>query len=212
MEWNASGLFASPLIRITIDDFSQAKALFFSKIHCEESVKKQGYSKDISHYHSFENVFDCYPELAGLREKLEEAGTFAYRDLLNYKRSGPMRITNAWFNLCQPGGFQEKHSHANNLLSATLYLNTDQHTELQFYHPLSTDSLHPELYDEVDTSANEYGLRYHHREVTVAVNDGDCLFWPSQLRHGYRNNRTPNRLSLSFNLMPEKLNTTYQAG
>jgi len=204
MKWNAMGLFPSPLIKIHVEDANRAKEFFYQTIHKENNVPA------LVHYHSFENVFELYSDLGWLKDKIEEAGNFAYRDLLNYRKSGAMKITSAWFNLCQIGGTQQRHSHANNILSGTYYLHTDKHTEIDFYHPLTTDSLHAELYDEPDMSNNKHGLKYHFREVTVAVQAGDCLFWPSQLRHGYRNNKTPNRLTLSFNMMPETLNTTYQ--
>ncbi|MFT7558259.1 MAG: hypothetical protein ACI93R_000153 [Flavobacteriales bacterium] len=204
MKWSSMGLFASPLIKIHLDDLEDAKRFFYANLKNDDTVQ------NLTHYHSFENVFDLYSELNWLRLKIEKAGTFAYQDLLNYNKSGPMKITNAWFNLCQVGGSQRKHSHANSLLSGTIYLEADNNTEIDFFHPLTTDSLHAELYDEPDTSLNQHGLKYHHQEVAVSVQTGDCLFWPSQLRHGYTNNKTPNRLTLSFNMMPESLNTTYQ--
>ncbi len=214
MEWNSKGLFATPLIRISINDIEWVKDFFYQNIHSnEETATKNSNNATVAklkHYHSFENVFTLYDGLEPLRKKIEEAGTFAYQSLLNYTHSGPMKITNAWFNLCNVGGSQIKHSHANNLLSGTLYLHTDQHSNIEFYHPLTTDSLHAELYDEPDYSPNDYGLKYHLREIKIPVNTGDCLFWPSQLRHGYKNNLTPQRLSLSFNMMPSQLNTTYQ--
>lgn len=205
MNWKSLGLFATPLINIQLENAEKAKAFFYEKIH-----KNTGNHK-LVHFHSAQNVFDIYPELSWLKRDIENAANFAYQELLNYKHSGPMQITSAWFNLCDVGGNQIKHSHANNLLSGTFYLNADENSELEFYHPLSGDSLHPELYDEPAQSANNFGLKYHFREVNVAVKTGDCLFWPSQLRHGYKNNKTPQRLTLSFNLMPEKLNTTYQS-
>jgi len=204
MKWNSMGLFASPLIKIEIENTAIVTDFFDDNI---VSSEREGL---LRHYHSTQNVFELYRELEGLKKSLESAGTFAYRELLNYKKSGEMKITNAWFNQCQVGGSQQKHSHANSLLSGTLYLRTDQNTNIAFYHPLTTDSLHAELFDEPDSSANAYGLNYHIKEVVVKVAQGECLFWPSQLRHGYVNNQTPKRLSLSFNMMPQVLNTTYQ--
>lgn len=206
MKWNSLGLFATPLIKMPIEEYELAKDFFYRRLYNKDT------DKGLSHYHSFENVFDIYDELNQVRENIEESATFAYQKLLNYKKSGPMKITSAWFNLCQIGASQNKHSHANSLISGTLYLHADKHSEIVFHHPLSTDSLHPELYDEPDLSRNEFGLKYHFKETAVAVSSGDCLFWPSQLRHGYSNNKTPNRLTLSFNLMPTRLNTTYQLG
>lgn len=203
MQWQSLNLFPSPVIKIPINEFEKAKGYFYEHIY-------QGGDSSLSHYFSGDNVFKRHPDLTDVAQAIEQAGSFAYQQLLNYKQSGAMKITGAWLNLCQQGGAQMKHSHANSLLSGTLYLNTDENSEITFYHPLSTDSMHAELHDEPDLSHNEFGLKYHYREVSVAVRQGDCLFWPSQLRHGYTNNRTQDRLSLSFNLMPSHLNSVYQ--
>ena len=214
MKWNTVGLFATPLVKIELEDTEKAKQYFFSNIHKvsnrEANVEGAPESNGLFHFHHHTSVFEVYPDLKWLQIKIEEAGNFAYRELLNYKKSGPLKITNAWFNLCDVGASQSMHSHANSLLSGTLYLKTDSNSRIKFYHPLTSISQHPEIFDKPAESKNKYGLRYHHREIIVDVSAGECLFWPSQLQHGYVNNLTPQRLSLSFNLMPEYLNNIYQ--
>ncbi len=214
MKWSATGLFATPLIKINLGDTAYVAQYFKESIKAntvEQSiVDKNSPSGKLGHYQSQTHLFLLHPELSRFREKIEQAGSFAYKELLNYKKSGPLSMTNAWFNMCDVGGSQQKHTHANSLISGTVYLNTDQHTEITFFHPLSHFSMHAELYDEADKTKNAYGLHYHYQEVTVSVQAGDCLFWPSQLPHGYKNNQTPDRLSLSFNMMPEYTNTLYQ--
>jgi len=206
MEWNAVGLFPTPLLKVNLNGAERAREFFHAQISGESEE-----SSALVHFHSNDNVFTRYPDLRWLQESIEEAGNFVYRELLNYKQSGAMKIVNAWFNLCNVHGAQTKHNHANSLLSGTFYLTTDENTNIRFFHPLTTVSMHPELFDTPDGSRNEHGLHYHHRDATVSVSDGECLFWPSELQHGYDDNKTPSRLSLSFNMMPEKLNTTYQA-
>ena len=215
MEWESTGLFATPLIKIKIGDVAFVREFFFKNVvnRSEKNSNIEGLPEEnrLDHFNNRSSVFNQYEELLWLKEKLESAATFAYQDLLNYKKSGPMNLTNAWFNLAQKGANQGKHSHANALLSGTLYLQTDEHSVINFYHPQTNSSMHAELHDRVDdSSANKFGLRYHHPMVMVKVNEGDCLLWPSYLMHGYENNQTENRLSLSFNLMPQYLNTIYQ--
>jgi len=164
----------------------------------------------LSHFNNDFDVFGQYPELTWLKEEIEKSADFVYQKLLNYKQSGAMKVSSAWFNLAQVGAAQTRHAHANSLLSGTLYLNTDVNTSITFYHPRSAGSPYPELFDQAVQSRNEYGLRYHFDKVEVTVKQGECLFWPSQLLHGYENNKTPNRLSFSFNLMPERMNSVYQ--
>ncbi len=211
MQWQSLSLFATPVIKMEIEDHEKVKAFFFEKINNKveaATVKKQ--DSNITHFFSDTNVFNVYPELDWLREKIEEAATFAYCELLNFKKSKDLKITNAWFNLCEVGGVQVRHSHANCRLSGTLYLNTDQNTHIRFMHPLSCSSMHTEIFDQATQDPNPYGLKFHLPYFDVDVQAGDCLFWPSQVNHGYDANKTPDRLSLSFNLMPQHLNTVYQ--
>ena len=213
-QWNSLGLFSTPLIKIKLDGASQAKDYFYTNIYgkekSESNIEGERDANHLSHFHHCQNMFTIFPELSWLQIAIENAASFAYQELLNYKKSGELKIINAWINLCDVGASQASHTHANSLLSGTFYLNTDSQSNIKFYHPLTAMSLHPELYDAPDDSQNEFNLRYHHREIMLPVSVGECLFWPSQLQHGYVNNQTPKRLSLSFNLMPKYMNNIYQ--
>ena len=213
------GLFATPLIKLTIDNAEAAADFFHANIknkggdihqNSDHSNYQAASEHSPQHYHNQTGIFESYPQLVWLKDAIEAAGTFAYRDLLNYRKSGPMRITQGWFNLCDIGASQAPHNHANSLLSGTVYLHADEHTQIQFIHPLCSNSLHAELHDSPVQSENEYGLHYHSQKATVAVKTGDCLLWPSQMQHGYENNQTVSRLSFSFNLMPMYFNSVYQ--
>ena len=205
MKWSSIGLFPNPLIKVDVAGCESTKIFFHDVV-----AKDNRATAKLRHFHSGENVFTLYPELIDLKLRIEEAGCFVYQQLLNHRVDGGMSISSAWFNICQPGGTQVAHSHSNCMLSGTYYLHTDEASEIEFYHPLSATSMHPELFDEPDNRENAFDLNFHKQRVAVPVMAGDCLFWPSQLRHGYQNNRTPDRLSLSFNMMPTKFNATYQ--
>jgi len=206
MQWQAAPLFATPVFKVKIPQSDRAKAYFENNILKNSDSTTIDTQGSLSHYHSRDNVFSRYSELNWLQEKIVEAGTFVYHDLMNYSASGKMLITNAWFNLCQTGGNQPAHNHVNCLLCGTLYLHTDKNTKILFYNPQNIDSHHSELFDAPSAKENKHGLGFHKQESQVDVNAGECLFWPSRLKHGYQNNQTPNRLSLSFNMMPKKLN------
>lgn len=210
MQWQAAALFATPVFKLAMNDADRAKSFFDDQIRDQPLDTARDKQGALTHFHSRSNVFEVYKELAWLGEQLEKAGNLVYRDLMNYKKSGPMRITNAWFNLCGVGGNQPTHNHVNCLLCGTFYLHADAETKIIFHHPQKNPSYHAELFDSPDDSDNAHGLRFHLRESQIDVKTGDCLFWPSALKHGYSNNKTPNRLSLSFNMMPEKLNVDYQ--
>lgn len=210
MEWQAAPLFATPVFKIPIPGTEGALSVFETRVKETEIpgiIDQQGV---LSHFYSRGNVFDEFAELRDLGQMLIEAGDFVYRELMNYTKSGPLKITNAWFNLCEIGGAQPMHAHVNCLLCGTLYLRADDNTKLYFENPQSIPSHHAEMFDMPDDAANRHGLKFHQQQAQFPVQSGDCLFWPARLRHGYSANKTPGRLSLSFNMMPERLNVDYK--
>jgi len=211
MEHNVVGVFAQPLTKIkcNVDGISD----FFDNVvknKEKEIINKLpgGGSPELKHYHNFSNVFRIYPELKDLHDEVLEKSNFVYRKVMNYESD--LFITNAWFNECQVGGSQDFHGHMNTMLCATLYLRTDENTEILFNTPFGVSKNAPNLFDKTSDKPNEYGYNFHSTRVSVYPDQGDCLFWPSFLNHGYFFNQTPNRLSLSFNLMPVEFNSLYK--
>lgn len=122
-----------------------------------------------------------------------------------------LRVTNAWFNECDVGGRQYMHNHCNSVISGTLYLRVDENSYLQFQTPYRMNDFGNLLLDEPNTKrSNRFGYGHHFSTVTVPVKGGDCLFWPSHLRHGYSENLTPGRLTLSINFLPKEFNCVYK--
>jgi|GEM_PF-1613771 len=210
MDWQVATLFPVPVFKVRLPFAERVKRFFEDHIQSitdTSVVDKQGALK---HFYSNANVFSSLGDLNWLRTELEQTGTMIYSDLLNYKHSGDLNITNAWFNQCELGGSQPMHNHANCLLCGTFYLHADTNTKLLFDNPQNIPSQHAELYDCPDPGPNEHGLLFHRKQAQIDVRNGDCLFWPARLMHGYFDNPTPNRLTLSFNLMPSRLNMDYQ--
>ena len=208
MQWEAAPLFATPLFKLPIANTAPVRRYFHDRVACEAEARDMRGA--LSHFHSRGGLFARHPDLLPLRDTLEAAGSFVYRELMNYTESGPMRVTQAWFNLCGAGGSQPAHAHTNALLCGTLYLHADADTHLDFFHPADAPTMHAELHDVPSDTPNPHGLSFHKRRSRIRVETGDCLFWPAQLRHGYSDNRTPDRLTLSFNMVPRAFNLDYQ--
>ena len=167
------------------------------------------YRTPLVHYHNDENVFEIYEELRDLGSRVLQAADFVYRDVLNHDTQ--LRVTNAWFNECDVGGRQYMHNHCNSVLSGTLYLRTDEHTQLEFQSPYGLNDFGNLLLDEPNIARpNKFGYNHHFKIAAYKVDRGVCLFWPSHLRHGYSENRTPGRLTLSFNFLPVTFNCVYK--
>ena len=210
MNHQTIGLFASPVTRIDIDVNGVAK--FFDTVIKDNGGKSNQDrwfgDNGLVHYHNHENVFNLYDELADLGNEILNAANFVYKDVMNH--DSDLFITNAWFNECQVGSSQFMHTHGNSVLSGTLYIRTDENTYIDFQTPYGMSEVANTLSDDPNMDKdNKYGYIYHFQHCNITVGNGVCLFWPSYMKHGYHNNQTPNRLSLSFNLMPKSFNSMY---
>ena len=210
MKHQTIGLFASPVTRIDFD--VNGIAQFFDTVvkpNGGRSNEDRGFGDPgLMHYHNHDNVFKVYDELKDLGNEILNAANFVYQDVLNHKSK--LFFTNAWLNECEVGSSQFMHTHGNSVLSGTLYIRTDENTDIQFQTPFGISEVSNILDDVADTEKdNKFGYNYHFKDCTFSVQNGVCLFWPSYMKHGYHNNQTPNRLSLSFNMMPESFNSMY---
>jgi uncharacterized protein (TIGR02466 family) len=210
MNHKTVGLFAQPVTRIDLD--VNGVANFFDtvvKSSGGETNQDRGFGDTgLVHYHNETNVFKLYDELKDLGNEILDAANFVYQDVMNH--TSKLFFTNAWFNECSVGSSQFMHTHGNSVLSGTLYIRTDENTNIQFQTPFGASEVSNTLEDTPDTDRrNKFGYVYHFHHCNFNVRDGVCLFWPSYMKHGYHNNQTPNRLSLSFNLMPESFNSMY---
>lgn len=206
-------LFALPVTQVDLD-FGGIAEFFDASIKPSGGSKNtdgtSSYTTPLTHFHNDQNVFELYPELADIGERVLDAAQFVYRDVMNYDTR--LRVTNAWFNECGVGGRQPMHNHCNSVLSGTLYLRTDEKSYLQFQSPYGLNDFGNLLLDEPNVKRpNKFGYGSHFKIATYKVSNGACMFWPSHLRHGYPENLTPNRLSLSFNFLPEEFNCVYNA-
>jgi uncharacterized protein (TIGR02466 family) len=205
-------LFAIPVTHVEID--CDGIAEFFDTVVKQSKGRSNtdgtpGYRTPLVSYPRERNAFEAYAELKGLRERLLAAANFVYQEVLNHDTE--LRITNAWFNECEVGGRQLMHNHCNSVLSGTLYLRADQHSYLQFQSPYGLNDFGNLLLDEPNIRRpNKFGYTHHFPVASYKVSPGVCLLWPSHLRHGYDENRTPGRLSLSFNLLPATFNCLYR--
>lgn len=113
-------------------------------------------------------------------------------------------ITGVWVNRLQTGGQQAMHVHANSFISGVVYL-TDSHpsANLMFQRPSANGSFVFSNFNP-DSSVTPYNAD---RWQMPAIGTGDLVLFPSHLMHGVPENRGGERISLSFNAVPDRLNS-----
>ena len=147
-----------------------------------------------------QNIFDSFDGLEQLKTRL----LLFWEDFLTsigYKPEGCF-ITDAWLNLAPAKTSLKAHAHYNSLVSGTYYINYDPriHSVLTFLNDrITTRPNSPTL--SIPTSQTL--TAYNSANIAVDNKEGDIVIWRSHLLHGYENNPTSGRTTLSFNIMPK---------
>ena len=154
-----------------------------------------------------QNLFNSFPELKQLKSDIQQM-------LMEYIKSigfvcDKFVINSAWLNSSQKGSVLNQHLHSNSYLSGNYFVNFDPliHSTLTFQNDRSTGVTH---YAPTLTLPLIEGVKtlYTSNFVSIPAVEGQIIIWRSQCRHGYfAPNLGDDRLTLSFNSMPEILST-----
>lgn len=153
--------------------------------HLDNDLKKSILSKD--------NFKD-------FNEWLVKCANYYVTDVLGYELVDGMTITDSWLNICNKNGMQVPHYHTNSYISGTYYVNIeDGHSPLTFRHiDNSTHSNNQSISLGIGKSATLYNS-----DAVFFPENGQLFLWQSHLTHGYFNNQSDNRISLSMNFLPK---------
>jgi len=129
----------------------------------------------------------------------DQCATFVSDDM-GYQLPEKMIITDSWLNLCDEGGQQYPHFHTNAYISGTYYLAHEEgHAPLFFRHP---DSASHSSHASISLLADMNKLGKYNCDLIMLPNEGELMLWPSNLTHGYADNKKDGRISISMNFMP----------
>ena len=114
----------------------------------------------------------------------------------------PWSIKEIWVNVLEPGGRQAVHTHANSFISGVVYLTRS--------HPSANIVFHKSL------GGSDFIFSNHNKNAKVgpyngskwmmpALSAGDLVLFPSYLLHEVPLNQGEQRISISFNAIPERL-------
>ena len=130
--------------------------------------------------------------------KIVDMGALMFGERLDWS------IKEMWVNLMDPGGLQTMHNHANSFVSGVVYL-TAMHPESQ------TVFMKPSAGTEFvfkNEHANIASTPFNADRWTVPQSaPGDLVLFPSYLLHAVPVNQGERRITLSFNAIPDGLDS-----
>ena len=111
-----------------------------------------------------------------------------------------VQVTDSWYNMSDDGGKQYFHHHCNSYISGIYYVNFDRekgHVPTSFTNDSKIYTPHAPVFDIFKNK-----LTQHNQDNLVFAKEGELLLFPSQIAHGYENNKGDGRITLSMNIMP----------
>ena len=148
-----------------------------------------------------QNIFRDFPELEGLKSTIEKYAINYFWET-GYD-CNEIVITDAWINIGSKNATLQPHLHSNSYLSGNYFVNFDRNVDtlLNFYNDRLMNGTGRQPF--LSIPPRDKKTIYNIRDVALAVNEGDIIFWRSHLLHGFsKPNSGEKRITLSFNIMP----------
>jgi uncharacterized protein (TIGR02466 family) len=117
-----------------------------------------------------------------------------------------LRFANVWININNAGGYNETHTHPGAVMSGVLYVRVPQEGDaghLCFHrNPIEAYAIQSlGIAEDFGRADVPHGRATH----TYAPREGRLILFPAWISHGVReNSTTEDRISISFNLIPNR--------
>ena len=195
-------IFPNPVCVYTYHDNNSIKELVNETLrNSSQSVNQL--SQKLRHYgNEIDESVLILPEYSDFSQWIIDCVENYIKDILGYKLKEGVIITDSWINLCDEGGMQSTHYHANSYVSGTYYVNYEEgHSPLMFNEKNQFYTSQSAITLEID-----HPTRYNCNRI-IKPKQGDLLLWQSHLNHGYETNQKDNRISISFNAIPSYISS-----
>jgi uncharacterized protein (TIGR02466 family) len=204
-------IFPTILKIYNFDKSDELKECLFEIIN--KKYEKEDYnshhSKTLSFYNNISgcSLFKSHRDEYSIIKEFEEFTISCANDyvkILEYIVEGTMICTNSWVNYYSDiESHQEPHVHVNSFVSSNYFANYDKNNHAPLFfkkheelasmpfisHKKNKETQNPAMWD---TACFNY-------------EEGDIIFWQSHLFHFVPQSKTPGRLSLACNYMPDTL-------
>jgi hypothetical protein len=130
--------------------------------------------------------------------KIVDMGALLFGERLEWS------IKEMWVNLLDTGGLQAPHTHANSFISGIVYLTPTHAGSQTVFMKASGGTEFLFKHENAGITPTPFNTE---RWVSPAPTPGDLLLFPSYVMHGVPANQGGRRLTLSFNAIPNGLDS-----
>ena len=185
MQAETMNLFATPVIRLSLERGFSAEEMAFFQEQLQQPVKA------IANFSSQNKQVLADPAMLSINARIQQSLDHYLQTVFATSNRVSLKVTQSWLTLTRKGESHHSHVHPNSVVSGVLYINVGEQDGINFYR--NQDSIWYELLRQQDTYHNAY--RYF-----IPVSVGDIVLFPSDQSHGVRELvEDVQRVSLSFN-------------
>lgn len=194
------GLFPTPLMRAEKLLDESTVAAYIQRI---KTIQKSKNAKSalLSHSEIVKPANDTHFSKLGniVHDRLVEFGALLFGEELRWS------VKEIWFNVMEKGGFQSIHAHANSFISGVIYL-TEPHptSRIVFTRSMGGTDF---VFNNFNKSA-KVGRYNGVKWFLPSVSPGDLILFPSYLLHEVPLNQGDQRISIAFNAIPDRLDSS----
>jgi len=147
---------------------------------------------------SHTSEFDLFNVVEGaeLAKSLTKLGKLLFSEELEWK------ISSAWINKLDKGGFQKLHNHANSIISGIIYLTDIPESTATKFWRVPDGSNFNFRNEHSGSKSNMVSSDFWSQDNLKA---GDMIIFPSYVYHEVPENMNEARYSIAFNAIPNKL-------
>ena len=190
------GLFPLPVTKYTNPDHQQHK----------QEILQWMTSQDLKHDHGREAI--CHnitqvgdnnqlltqlPHIAQtLIQAVNQHNTNAHQYNTNFA------IQDSYLEIADVQAIYAPHEHSNCLFSLTYFINynPDQHAYLKWRRNVASNFYPVMQFDSIQPTP------YNMTEATFSISEGDIIIHPANITHGFDNNQTGERITLTAQIVP----------
>ena len=188
-------LFPTPVTRYSVanhEDLKRQILLWMKDQDLQENTGREAISHNVTQIGENNAAINEIPDL---KDAIQTALQFHNKNAYAYDTE--LAVNDSYVDLANAGAIYAPHEHSNCIYSLTYFINFDpeKHAFLKFRKNVASNH-YPILQLDSDNIT-----AYNLTEATFNMSEGDIIIYPSNLTHGFDSNQTPERITLTANII-----------
>ena len=194
-------ILPTPVLIVKCPFHDKIKQTILDEIE-EQKVNQLSYnvnSKELKHVGHYSVLHDD-SKYGRFRNWCEQQAEYYAKEVKGDYVQETVQVTDSWYNISDKGGYQHPHFHSNSYLSCIYYVNFDVTKDHVNTHFTREESLYFPVMPALGLMRKKF--TEYNQDNQIVVSEGELMIFPSQIIHGYDDNKGDNRVTLSMNMMP----------